>query len=152
MSDDVDVLRRLNAQEQKLGQVYDQIACTYVPLTATLFEAGGLLAGAALNVGVYSIGPVGGGATYSFAYPTTAKAVMVKLQATWAAAAAGSVAYCIYTGGASTESGVIAAGMVANISDRKSGIVSLDASSKLSLVVAGANTTALNLAILGYFL
>ena len=150
--DDVDTLRRLNATEQRLGQIYDQIACTYVPLRTALTEASGALAGAALNVGTYTVGPLGGGATYSFAYPSSAKALIVVLSATWAAASNASYAYMRPSGSAAADATVFCNAHVANFADRQTGIVNLSTSAQAQIVIVNANSTAFYLSVLGYFL
>jgi hypothetical protein len=151
-SSDVDTLRRMGQIEQRVGQIYDQIACTYVPLSTALSEAAGVLVGAALNIGVYSVGPIGSGATYTYNYPTTAKAVYVRLTAVWAAASSSNLATCYITGGGTPDQSPIARSHVANIASDATGNVTLDSSGKFSLQVAGANTTSLSLYVLGYFL
>jgi hypothetical protein len=123
-----------------------------VPLTTPLSEDGGALAGAALNVGTYTVGPTGSGATYTFAYPSSAQALIIRLFAKWAAASDTSFAYVVYAGGAGTESGVNCSAHVAGLNDRQHGIVSLDTNAKAQIVVTGANTTSLDMKVLGYFI
>lgn len=152
MMSDAATLRRLDAAEKRIGQVYDQIACTYVPITTALTEAGGGLVGGALVVGTYSFGPAGGGATYSFAYPTTAKALNVMLSGQWAAAASATYAYCRPNGGSVIEAACLARSMVAGFYNSSAGTVALDGSGLGQLVVVGANATGLSLYVLGWYL
>jgi hypothetical protein len=151
-SPDVDIQRRLGLMEKRGGQVYDQIACTYVPLTTALVETGGALVGAALNVGTYTAGWVGGGCTYSFNYPITAWALNIRITASWANAASASLAYCRPNGGTTNEGAPIARARLQGVFEDPCGVVSLDSAAKFQIVVANANTTAFSLYILGYFL
>ena len=148
---DVELLRRIGQTEQRVEQAYLQSYCTYIPLTTALSEAGGALNGAALNVGTYTIGPLGSGADYTFDYLTTAKVVKMSINAAWAAASDNSYAYAIPNGGALAVTPVLCKALVANIADRKSGDVALDGSGLAQLIVAGANTTVCAVKILGYF-
>ena len=149
--DEVQLLRRVAALEQRSGQIYDQVYCTYVPLTTALTEIGGGLVGAALNVGTYTISYPGGGGTYTYNYPSTAKALYMYLTADWATAASASFAYVRPNGGTVNEGGVFSVALVANYYNRNTGIVALN-SGLAQIVVANANAAHLYLLVQGYFL
>jgi hypothetical protein len=152
MSGSVDLLRRLAAVEQRAGQIYDQVYCTYVPLTTALAEIGGGLIGGALNVGTYTVGPVGGGATYSFNYPTTAKSIKVVLSGRWGAANNGYYCGLIPNGRTTAELMPAIVAQVANIQSIDCGDCNLDSSGRAQLLVGGANMTGVTVRIMGYFL
>lgn len=149
--DEVRTLRRLNALEQRSGQVYDQIACTYVPLTSAIKDGGGNLDGGALNVGTYTVGPLDSGADYTFDYPTTVKALYAYLAVRWAVASGGSYAYLRPNGSTVNEICIICNALIANVADLKNGIVNLDSSGLAQILVVGANAAAVNFYVQGYF-
>jgi hypothetical protein len=148
---DVDMLRRLNAQEQRLGQIYDQIACTYVPLQTALAEISGALAGAALNIGTYTVGPVGSGATYTFNYPSSARAIMVRLSCRWAASGS-AVGYVIPSGASTNETGAICRALVAGLNSDSVGNVTLSTAGIAQLIISTTNTAGCSLYVIGYFI
>jgi hypothetical protein len=112
-------------------------------------HVGGALAGAALNVGTYSVGPVGGGATYTFDYPTTTKALSIVMMVKWAAAADASYAQLSPIGG---SGGPTVISQVANIRSSVAGNVSLDSSAKFNIVIGNANSTYFYFYVTGYFI
>lgn len=127
----------------------------YVPVTVGLSEEHSVLAGAALNIGTYEVGPHGNGngtTTFGFNYPANAKAVCVQLWAAWAAASNNTAAHCQSTGSGITGFVAIVRSMVANIYNCAFGIVPLDSNGKFSLQVENANSTVLRLYITGYFI
>jgi hypothetical protein len=85
-----------------------------------------------------------------FSLPANVKAVYVWLGAKWAAASESSYAALRPTGNANAQVAVRA--MVANITNDDHGIVKCDANGDFDLTVGGADTTALHLQILGYFI
>ena len=118
-------------------------------LQAALTNAG--LDGDAVNIGTYIIGPTGdAGATYTFAYPATAKALNVRLSAKWAAAADTSYADLRPNGATGTAAGAFVRARVANVIWDDCGSVSLDGNGRALLTVAGANTTWTEVYITGY--
>ncbi len=150
----MDEYEELLSRVKRLEQAIERLSTPWGPisLTTALAETGGSLAGAALNVGTYTVGPTGGGATYSYAYPSNAKSLDVYMSAAWASAATASFAYLRPNGGTSTAAGVTCNAMVAAFYDRQYGKVSLDSSGLAQLLVVNANTTGLYLYILGYSL
>lgn len=151
MDADVDSIRAFQALKTQVGQLYDQVWATYVPLQTALVETGGGLAGGVLNIGTYTVGPVGSGATYTFAYRTTAKALNVFIAAKWAAVADASVAYLIPNGGAATDQLPQVRSHVAASWNDGNGIWNLDANALGQIVIANANTTGFVLRVMGYF-
>lgn len=121
----------------------------YCPLTTALTNTG--LDGDAVNIGSYIIGPTGdGGASYTYGYPSDATAIQVRLSAKWGAAADANLAYLRPNGGSVNEAGPVVRAHEANIHDDDTGTVALDSNGRAQLVIAGANTTAIFVYVLGY--
>lgn len=151
MMENVESRREFNALQQQMGQFYNNVWATYVPLTTALTNTG--LDGDAVNIGTYIIGPTGdAGAAYTFAYPTTAKALAVRLGAQWAVPANANYADLRPNGGTGTIAGAFVRAHVANIINDSCGVVGLDSSARALLTVAGANTAWTEVYITGWFL
>lgn len=113
----------------------------YVPLQQALIHTS--WDGDAKAVGTYTITPL------MFNYPSAARAVSIMIQAKWATASDSSVMYAQNPG---SGAAVLVRAQVANIYDANSGIVTCDTSGQFTIVVAGANASAVTLEIHGFFL
>jgi hypothetical protein len=156
LSGDKSAAAELGKQLDSLAKQVDvsrgKVGYPYVPRypDASLSENSGALAGEAVNVGSYTIGPLGSGADYTFDYPASAKVINVRLVGRWAAIADANIAYVIPNGGAQTDGGVQVKAYVATWGDPSFGLVSLDTDALAQLVVVTANMSGCALNILGY--
>lgn len=120
-----------------------------VPLTTALVHSG--LNGATISPGVYSIGPLNSGATYTYDYPAAARGLFVRLTAQWSDVNNVNVVLVRPYGRTNQDAGAIVRSQVANIRLDTVGFVALDSSGRAELVVNNASAIII-LSVIGYVL
>ena len=141
-----DICYYANLRPVRAGTTYT--GYIYVPLATTLTHTS--LDGDPLNVGTYTVGPVGSGANFEFDYPSAARAVAVRIAARWSSSNDGYVAYVRPPGSGYAHVAVRA--MVAGRYTENAGPVAADDAGKIELVVGGADASNVWLTVCGYFL